>query len=461
MDTATTEAPADAGPEFYGWIEGPDGSRLLSLNFHAGQARAWLSDRRFVAVLAGSQSGKTQFGPAWLDREVYGDPGWPGRGPGDYLAVTATYDLFQLKMLPALREYFERLRGTGRFWPSNRIIELRDPATGKFWARRADEPMWGRIILRSADAEGGLESTTAKGAWCDEAGQDRFSRDAWEAIRRRVSLNAARVLLTTTLYSFGWLKTDIYDRWVAGDRSIEVIQFDSTANPRFSPEVFEAERASMPRWRFDMAYRGVFTRPAGLIYDSFDESKHVCPPFPIPDDWPRALGLDFGGQNTAGVFLANEPGTRRWYLYREYHAGGLTAKQHAERLLAGEHKRPWPVCGGSKSEGQWRGEFAAGGLPVSEPPISDVELGILRCYGMLAADEMIAFSTATGFLEEIRSYSRKLDRSGQPTDAIEAKETYHHLDSFRYIAAKLRDTTPAPVRTMTRAAVHPLRGFRG
>jgi len=31
----------------------------LDLNFHEGQARAWLSRRRFVFMLAGTQGGKT------------------------------------------------------------------------------------------------------------------------------------------------------------------------------------------------------------------------------------------------------------------------------------------------------------------------------------------------------------------------------------------------------------------
>lgn len=36
---------------------------------HAGQARAWNSRARFTAIVAGTQSGKTVFGPVWLLRE--------------------------------------------------------------------------------------------------------------------------------------------------------------------------------------------------------------------------------------------------------------------------------------------------------------------------------------------------------------------------------------------------------
>jgi hypothetical protein len=61
--------------------------KKLRFNFHPGQYRAWQSPKRFVLVLAGTQGGKTSFGPAWLYREIQ------RRGPGDYMIVTPTYPL--------------------------------------------------------------------------------------------------------------------------------------------------------------------------------------------------------------------------------------------------------------------------------------------------------------------------------------------------------------------------------
>lgn len=165
----------------------------LRLNLHPGQTRAWDSERRMVAVIAGSQGGKTSWGPWWLKREI------DRRGPGDYIAATSSFDLFKLKMLPEIRNVFEHLLDIGRYWSGDKILEVRDPDTGKFWARRADDPMWSRIILRSASAGGGLEAATAKGAWLDEAGQDEFPLQAWEAVIRRLAIHVGRVLITTTL----------------------------------------------------------------------------------------------------------------------------------------------------------------------------------------------------------------------------------------------------------------------
>ena len=35
-------------------------------------------------------------------------------------------------------------------------------------------------------------------------------------------------------------------------------------------------------------------------------TRHKIPRIAIPPEWPRFLGLDFGGVNTAGIFFAQE-----------------------------------------------------------------------------------------------------------------------------------------------------------
>lgn len=421
------------------WTIDSDGA--LDLNFHAGQGRAWDCRKRFIAVLAGTQGGKTSYGPWWLWREIQ------ECGAGDYLAVTSSYDLFKLKMLPALRECFEHVLRIGRYWSGDRILELCDlnpnsERRGEFYAKHADDRMWGRIILRSAESGAGLEASTAKAAWLDEAGQDSFTIDTWWAVLRRLSLALGRCLLTTTIYNLGWLKQQVYDKAKAGDPDYAIVQFDSTENPMFPRE--EAERAArdMPPWKYNMQYRGLFERPAGLIYDAFitdGPNTHKVPRFAIPDQWQRYLGLDFGGVNTAGLFYAAEPSTERLYLYREYKAGGRTAKVHTEKLLEGEPMIP--ICvGGSHSEGQWRDEFAAAGLPVREPDIKDVELGIGRVYGVHKRNELHVFDDLTGYLDEKGRYSRKVDAAGEPTEEIENKRTFHFMDAERYILGWLKRT---------------------
>lgn len=428
--------------------------------FHAAQVYAYESLRRIVAMIAGSQSGKTSYGPWWLRREIFGDDIYPGRGPGDYLAVTATFDLFKLKMLPEFLRVFDEKLHLGRFWAGDKVFELRDPKTGEFWAKKSTDPMWGRVILRSASALGGLESATAKGMWLDECGQDDFSLDAWRALERRGRIHRARALLTTTLYNLGWLKLQVIDRAEEkGTKTIErtstggeievtdsaaanicLVQFDSIVNPMFPLDEFERARATMPDDEFQLFYRGRVARLRFLIYDVFDRKQHTCAPMPIPPDWKRYMGLDFGGVNTAALFYAEEPGTKRLYCYREYLAGGKSAKEHVEDMLNGELGRPY-VVGGSKSEGQWRKEFAAAGLPVHEPDISDVDIGIQRVYAQHKLDGIVYFNNLEGVLDQKGRYRRVRDKQGNVTDEIENKNAFHFLDAERYIVGAIRRDT--------------------
>lgn len=401
----------------------------LSLDFHSGQWQAWDSQARFTFVLAGTQGGKTTFGPPWLHREIYHAEF--GRGAADYLAVTASYDMFKLKMLPALRDYFEGVTEDGRYWAADRVIELRDPDTGKFKARRSDDDMWGRIILRSAEAGSGLEAATAAAAWLDECGMDTFTADTWRAVLRRLSLYQGRVLGTTTLYVlYNWLRT-LYDEWRAGRKDVAFVQFSSIINPSFPKDEYERAVRENPGHVVNMQYRGEYDKPPGMIFDCFDSETMVIPPFAIPGDWPSYGGMDYGGTNTACIRLRHNPAADVFYLTHEYLRGGLTAEQHAANLIA------WDCAvwqGGAKSEGQWRREFRQAGLPVAEPVISDVWIGINKVYSTIKAGRFFVFDSCEGTLGQLGTYSRPLDKgTGEPIlDEIQNKAQYHFLDALRY-----------------------------
>lgn len=401
--------------------------------------------------------------PWWLEREIR------LKGAGDYLAVTSSYDLFKLKFLPALLLVFQDILKIGRYWAGDQVIELKDPNTGKFWAEKSQDPMWGRIILRSAQSVGGLESATAKAAVLDEAGQGTFTIEAYRAVRRRLLLNQGRILITTTLYDHGWLVTEIINParkqentellTMPNGAEIEytdseetdtcLVQPDSTVNPVFPQKEFDEAKASLPSDVFAMFFRGRVTRPRHMIYDCLDDDVHLEESFKIPNEWPRYLGMDFGGVNTVAIFVAEDPKDGTLYLYREYKEGNRTAEQHVENLMFGEPGRP--VCyGGAKAEGQWRKEFRQAGLPIREPKVSDVWLGINRVYGVFnkkKPPKIRIFKDCTQTWSQLVSYHRKTDEMGNPTDDIAAKTTFHFADACRYLLASIVDEHSVMIAT--------------
>lgn len=437
-----------------------DGDKL-TLNFHEGQMKTWLSDKRFVFMIAGTQGGKTSFGSWWLWREIQ------KRGEGDYLAVSSSFDLFKLKMLPEIRKVFEDVLGVGRYWAGDKIIELINPETGKFEATRADDPMWGRIILRSAAAEGGLESATAKAAWLDEVGQDDFPISAWEAIRRRLTLNQGRVLGTTTPYNLGWMKQQIVDKWLAGDEDIDVIQFSSITNPSFPASEFELAKNSMPEWKFKMFYMGLFERPAGMIYQSFNnypekDGGHIVTPFEIPQAWPVYVGVDVGAVNTSTLWLAHDESRDRYYCFKATLDGNKSTREHVETFNNYLKTKGLNVQGvylGTKSERQQRMDWEDAGCEyVYEPPIFDVESGIDKVSELFKSNKLYIFDSEEKLIDELMNYAREVDTYGLPTEKIKDKNKFHRTDALRYAVAGTQADTPMIVLD---SAPSMLDGYRG
>jgi hypothetical protein len=413
--------------------------------FHPGQWRAWSSTARFIVVLAGTQSGKSVFGPHWLLREI------KERGPGDYMIVTPTFPLLELKVLVEFKRLFIDLQRLGGYVanPVRRFVfsdEGMRAVHGDAW-KKGDPKT--QIFFGYAENPDSLESATLKGIWCDEAGQDAFKIGSWEALRRRASIHQARFLFTTTIYNLGWIKSELYDPWVAGTKpDIDVIQFDSTENPAFPLEEYEERRATMPGWKFDMMYRGIFTRPAGLIYDCFDTRRHVLPSQTFPADWERVIGLDFGENNTAATVAVLDPKDDRVIVMREYHPGAAerrrTNEQHIGQITQGMARdgfgkllrvRAW---GGAHGEKGWRDAFTLAGLPVMEPTPNDVEVQINRVYSALLKDQLFVTKDCPETIAQFGNYQRAVDDQGDTLPEIKEKAKYHLLDTVRYLVSQVK-----------------------
>ena len=68
-------------------------------------------------------------------------------------------------------------------------------------------------------------------------------------------------------------------------------------------------------------------------------------------------------------------------------------------------------------------------------------MGIDRVYAQIAEGRFFVTDNCVCLLEEFSSYSRPVDEEGNPLEGIEDKDTYHGLDSLRYIVGHLRQET--------------------
>lgn len=77
--------------------------------------------------------------------------------------------------------------------------------------------------------------------------------------------------------------------------------------------------------------KGVAAMGSGRIYP-IDEHFVVTPRMKIPTYWKKAYGIDPGWNNTAVIWIAQDPNTNIKYIYSEYKHGKVVYPIHAEAI---------------------------------------------------------------------------------------------------------------------------------
>lgn len=107
---------------------------------------------------------------------------------------------------------------------------------------------------------------------------------------------------------------------------------------------------SLPEIQRKVREYGDFSRTEGLVYPEFSEHTHVVKPkdgqlwtgdgknvapWPLPRDWPRYGGIDFGyAVPTAVPLIVEDPSTGRLYVERCYYSHNVRISKWAEILRA-------------------------------------------------------------------------------------------------------------------------------
>ena len=369
--------------------------------------------------------GKTQTGYWWLHSRMEAYPGFTwGMAEPTYPMLSKVIIESSDPDRPSLMDYFKQVGHHPEYRAVDKILYTD----------------YGKIYLGSADNPNSMQGAAVRGYWLDEAGQ--MSLLAYETATQRCSMMNGQVLLTTTPYNLGWLLMNIVKK--DNQDGIHVERWRSIDRPGFPRESYERARRTLPVWRFRMLYDAEFERPAGLIYDSFDEKICVIDRISIHKEWPVYSGHDFGGSNPAAMFYAQDPGTGYFYAFASYKFGVKTVAEQTEefkKITAGYNviKR----AGGSHQEQGWRDDYTAHGWPIQEPKYSNsVEVGIEKVYALHKLNKLFVFRDMSDYLDEKLSYSRKLDDNYNPTDEIQDKARFHLMDSERGI---LSDFTPETV----------------
>lgn len=437
--------------------------------FHEGQRRLWESTALDTVASAGSQGGKTASEAPWLLREIQRcAPLIRRHNGGKFLYAGPTLTLMSAQAIPQFKELFEEQEQLGTLVLSPKPkFTFSKAGLLKIFGFCDVGPV--TVHFAYTNDSSNLESMTAfAGVW-DEAGQKENRLSSYGAFNRRLKLartatfddvleyapdwwvqtyyadeggaaTFGRRLWGTTPYEWNWFKNEVYDRAEKKQDGFTLVNWPSWNNPRVSEAECEKEKTLIPLWQWLMMYLGLYTKPAGVIYDTFDCELDTCDDFPVPTDWPIYPGVDFGSVNLGGVLVTFKPTQPEvLYVIHCYHAGRQrTYKDHIDGICGGYTVRVG--CGGNKhGEDDSREAFRSKGLPLDEPPVNEVKVGIACVYEQVKPHRLMFFrSAAAAVIVDMQNYSRKLGPDGEPTEEIDEKSKWHLMDALRYIISKLR-----------------------
>ena len=291
-------------------------------------------------------------------------------------------------------------------------------------------------IIYSGDEPDQLRGPQHSKAWVDELAKYQYPQETWSNLMMGLRVGAGpQVLVTTTPRPIKIIKDLVKDSLSKKKRMVvtrgHTLDNKDNLSPDFLKHIIDKYEGTR-LGRQELAGE-VLDSTEGLVYDSFQPASCVIPRFAIPTDWSCFTGHDFGLNNTACVWYAQDPQTGFFYLYRTYHRGGSTVEhaQNFRELSASENivRR----VGGSHTEEGWRGDYTSQGWPISEPIMRKVENQIDRVWTFHKQNRIYVFADLQEYLDEKMSLSWEINDDDEVTQKIHNESQFHLMAGERYI----------------------------
>lgn len=384
------------------------------------QQRVIFSEKPITLAGFGIQAGKTTAGSIRTKIYMcrYIDP------TDAFLVIAPTYKILQQSTLPS---FLQVMDGLGEYHKGDSVFKMYKGGT---------------CYIRSlSDPNSIVGITNVRHVWGDEAGL--FSLYGFENIQARAAFKNAPILLTTSPYALNWIYKDIIRPKLKDPSArpdVELIQARSDENPYFPKDVYESRKKTMDPRRFNSIFGGQWEKMEGLVYDCFDEGKHVVKPFPLPQGTKFYAGVDWGFTNPFALVVRAITPEGNHIDVSEVYETGLTISDMVAR--AKQKKAIWGIecfyC--DPSAPAYIEEFNRQGLRAM-PANNDIRKGIDLQYELIKDLRWFCFSDCKYLIDEMESYHypdlKELKGDTNVKEQLPVKQNDHLMDASRYISIAL------------------------
>ncbi|RKL63029.1 PBSX family phage terminase large subunit [Thermoanaerobacteraceae bacterium SP2] len=217
--------------------------------------------------------------------------------PGDLLMVGKTERTLKRNILDVI----ESIVGTKNFKYNRGLGEVYIFGRKVYIAGANDER-----------AEGKIRGMTLAGAYGDEL--TLWPESFFKMLLSRLSVPGAKLFGTTNPDSpYHWLKIEYIDN---EELNIKVFHFELDDNPNLDPQYVELLKKEYTGLWYKRFILGLWVLAEGIVYDMFDESKHVITE--IPECERYWVAIDYGTNNPTVFLLQGQKGNA-YYTLKEYH----------------------------------------------------------------------------------------------------------------------------------------------
>jgi PBSX family phage terminase large subunit len=391
---------------------------VATFELHEFQERAFLSEKRIVAMAAGIQSGKTLTGALWAgEKAAELPPGYNG------IICAPTYKILAQATLPAFLATYGKY---GKFQKIESKFTFHHGVT---------------VYIRSLTDPNALEGITKVGfVWLDEGGL--ISKYAWDNVLGRAAFMQAQVMITTTPYSLNWLFL-LWQDWKDGKRDdVEFVQFTSRQNPHFPEEEYLRQKRLLDTRRFNMKFMGQFGRMEGLVY----ENVAYVHSFPMPEGTVYYAGVDWGYTNPFVLTIRAITPEGLHYRVAEYYKSGLMIEEIAQICKARKQLYNIKAFVCDPSAPAYIEGLNRAGCPAIKGN-NDVRKGIDTHASIIKQNRFFIFEAenpqgkdeySTYHYPEPRDY--KIDEDQKEQEPVKASD--HGCDADRYVTMHLESMAP-------------------
>ncbi|MFC8432241.1 PBSX family phage terminase large subunit [Streptomyces sp. NPDC057253] len=341
------------------------------------------------------------------------------------------------------------------------IIEMVGVKRCKYKAGAGEVVIFGRTIYvagandeRAADK---IKGMTLAGAYCDEV--TTFPESFFSMLGTRLSVEGAQWFGTTNPEGPNhWLKKKFLDRAKLHLRR------DGTVVESTDPKALDLHRFSFslddnpylpPAYvaNLKLEYQGLFYRrfvlgewclAEGIVYDMFDDTKHVVDTLPEVRHW-MCVGLDYGTINPFSALLLGVGVDDKLYVASEYRHDSRVERRQLTDAQYSKAMRQWLAeyeHGGQVGvQPQWifvdpsaasfMTQLWSDGVPGIAKANNEVKDGIRSVGVALGADLLYIHRSCSGLLTELPSYAWD-EKAAAAGDDKPLKVDDHSVDALRY-----------------------------